>query len=137
MGSVENSWKACKCAPTLYCRAHRHLGISCNIMIGWQVLRRGWAVRKGSLLLVGSCCKVTLCKGDIAPDVNIVDEDVVEVAALLVAKEGVRHPNLHKSSMILLCLDFERKTFFGSVIVRYFILPPTESNLRLNKKQCS
>ena len=32
--------------------------------------------------------------GIAAPDVNIVDEDVVEVAALLVAEEGVRHPHL-------------------------------------------
>ena len=36
----------------------------------------------------------SLCKADAAPDVDIVDEDVVEVAALLVAEEGVRHPNL-------------------------------------------
>ena len=36
------------------------------------------------------------------PDVDIVDEDVVEVAALLVAEEGVRHPDLTKSSMIFL-----------------------------------
>ena len=33
---------------------------------------------------------------ELAPDVNIVDEDVVEVSALLVAEEGVRHPNLNK-----------------------------------------
>ena len=42
---------------------------------------------------------------ELAPDVNIVDEDVVEVAALLVAEEGVRHPNLTKldSSRIGFC----------------------------------
>ena len=71
-------------------------------MIGWQGLRRGWAVRKGpafSRLLLQS---YTLQRRDIAPDVNIVDEDVVEVAALLVAEEGVRHPDLTKSSMIFL-----------------------------------
>ena len=72
---------------------------------------------------------------EIAPDVNIVDEDVVEVAALLIAEEGVRHPNLLNlnSSLIILLCHLNKKTFLGSVIVRYFILPPTESNLRLNK----
>ena len=77
----------------------------------------------------------SVSKGDIAPDVDIVDEDVVEVAALLIAEEGVRHPNLLtlNSSLIILLCHLNKKTFLGSVIVRYFILPPTESNLQLDK----
>ena len=31
-----------------------------------------------------------------APDVDVVDQDVVEVAALLVAEECVGHPHLHR-----------------------------------------